>query len=70
MGRDHSVAVGVEIGGGQTTVALIDSHGHIHRHCTAKTLRGRPATATLEPYLRAIDTMLTAHKPMGYRSVA
>jgi glucokinase len=65
MGRDHSVAVGVEIGGGQTTVALIDSHGHIHRHCTAKTLRGRPATATLEPYLRAIDTMLTSAQADG-----
>lgn len=60
MSRDHTVAIGVEISGGQTTVALIDSDGHIHRCTQARTLRGRPATATLEPYLRAIDIMLTS----------
>ena len=65
MSRDHSVAVGMEIGSGQTTVALINSHGHIHQCCLAKTLRGRPATATLEPYLRAIDTMLTSAQANG-----
>src|SRR6266705_3687440 len=65
MSRDHSVAVGVEISGGQTTVALINSHGHISRRCLAKTLRGRPATATLEPYLRAIDTLLTSAQADG-----
>lgn len=55
---DRSVAVGVEIVGGQTTVALIDRHGRVHRRLQAKTLRGRPASATLEPYLRAIDSLL------------
>ncbi len=65
MSRDHSVAVGGEISGGQTTVALINSHGHIHQRRLAKTLRGRPATATLEPYLRAIDTLLTSAQADG-----
>ena len=65
MSRDHSVAIGVEIGGGQTIVALIDSNGHIHRCTQARTLRGRPATVTLEPYLRAIDTMLTSAQSDG-----
>jgi glucokinase len=58
MSKDKSVAVGIEIGGGKTAVALIDRHGQVRHRCQAKTLRGRPASATLEPYLRAIDTML------------
>ncbi len=58
MSRDRSVAVGVEIVGGWATVALVDRYGHILRRCPVKTLRGRPAYATLEPYLSAIDTML------------
>ncbi|MBE3559493.1 MAG: ROK family protein [Ktedonobacteraceae bacterium] len=58
MSRDRSVAVGVEIGAGRTAVALIDRHGRIRHRCEAKTLRGRPASATLEPYLRAIDATL------------
>ena len=59
MSRDRRVAVGIEIAGGQATVALVDRRGHIHHRCQAKTLRGRPATATLEPYLRAVDSMLS-----------
>jgi glucokinase len=65
MSRDHTVAIGVEIGGGQTIAALIDSDGHIRRSTQARTLRGRPATATLEPYLRAIDSMLTSAQSDG-----
>ena len=59
MSVAKGVAVGVEIGGGQTTVALIDQEGHVQQRCIAKTLRSRPAVATLDPYLRAIDMMLT-----------
>lgn len=59
MSRDRSVAVGLEIAGGQTTVALVDLQGHIRHRCQAKTLRGRPAVATLEPYLRAVDILLS-----------
>ncbi|GAC1615392.1 MAG: ROK family protein [Ktedonobacteraceae bacterium] len=58
MRIDRSVAVGVEIASGRATVALIDRHGRILQRCPVKTLRGRPAYATLEPYLNAIDTML------------
>ncbi|WP_338252534.1 ROK family protein [Dictyobacter halimunensis] len=58
MSVAKGVAVGMEIGGGQTTVALIDRDGGVRERCMAKTLRGRPAVATLDPYLRAIDTML------------
>src|SRR5947209_1431333 len=58
MSTDRSVAVGIEIGGNQTTIALVNRCGHILARCSAKTLRGRPVAATLEPYLRAVDTML------------
>src|SRR5436309_6722212 len=58
MSTDRSVAVGIEIGGNQTTIALVNRCGRILARCSAKTLRGRPAAATLEPYLRAVDTML------------
>jgi glucokinase len=37
---------------------LVDRHGRIRHRCYAKTLRGRPAVATLEPYLRALETAL------------
>jgi glucokinase len=58
MRIEKNGAVGVEIGGGKTTVALVDSTGHIQQRRVAKTLRGRPVAATLEPYLRAIDEIL------------
>lgn len=59
MSLDRSVAVGVEMGGSRSTAALVDRHGRVLRRCQVKTLRGRPAVATLEPYTRAIDTLLT-----------
>jgi glucokinase len=59
IAQDKSVAVGVEITGSKTTVALIDKQGWVLQRCTAKTLRGRPALATLEAYLRAVDTITT-----------
>ncbi|GAC1402264.1 MAG: ROK family protein [Ktedonobacteraceae bacterium] len=43
----------------RATVALTNRHGRILHRCQVKTLRGRPAHATLEPYLNAIDTMLS-----------
>src|SRR5437588_2532151 len=58
MSTDKSVAVGVELGGRGAIVALVDRHGRVRQRCQARTLRGRPAIATMEPYLRAIETML------------
>jgi glucokinase len=58
MGIDKSVAVGVEVTVSGATVALVDCHGRVHHRLYAKTLRGRPAAATLEPYLRCIEQML------------
>ncbi len=65
MHRDSRVAVGVEIGGGKTTVALIDHSGRVIQRAHAKTLRRRPASATLDPYVRAIDDMLTVARADG-----
>ncbi len=67
MSRDRRVAVGMEIGGGQTTVALIDERGQVRLRYQAKTLRGRPLAATLEPYLRAIETLLASAQAAGWR---
>src|SRR5690242_12222589 len=67
MGRDQRVAVGVEIGGGQAAIALIDGQGRVRQRCSAKTLRGRPATATLEPYLRTIDSLLASAQAAGWQ---
>lgn len=62
MKADKRVVLGMEIAGNRATVALIDRHGRVLQRCYAKTLWGRPATATLEPYLRAIESMLlSAH---------
>jgi glucokinase len=55
---EKRVAIGVEITRSRATVALVDCHGKIHRRFYAKTLRGRPAIATLEPYLRALEAAL------------
>lgn len=65
MSDDKEVAVGLEIGGEQATIALVGRQGHVYRRCTAKTLRGRPALATLEPYIRAIDVMLESAQTDG-----
>jgi glucokinase len=59
MRTDESVVVGIEVAGGGATVALVDCHGNVHHRLPAKTLWGRPAAATLEPYIRAIDNILT-----------
>ena len=58
MGIDESAAVGVEVAVSGATIALVDRHGRVQHRLYAKTLRGRPAAATLEPYLRCIEQML------------
>jgi len=58
MYTERGVAVSVVLGGGKATVALVDYHGQILQRAHAKTLKGRPLAATLEPYLRAVDALL------------
>ena len=55
---DKRVAIGVEITGSRATIVQVDRQGKIHHRFYAKTLRGRPAVATLEPYFRALETAL------------
>ena len=55
---DKQVAIGVEITRSRATIVLVDHHGKIHHRFYAKTLRERPASATLEPFFRAIETVL------------
>ena len=62
---DKRVAIGIEIAGGKATFALVDHHGRIRYRCYAKTLRGRPASATLEPYSRTLETVLLYAKSEG-----
>ena len=65
MSIDRNVVIGVEMASSRATVALIDRHGRILHRSLVKTLRGRPAHATLEPYFNAIDTMIAyAHAQM------
>lgn len=67
MSTDKSVAIGVELAGRGASVALVDRRGRVRHRCHAKTLHGRPANATLEPYLRAIETMLAHAEAEGLR---
>ena len=55
---DKHVAIGVEITRNRATIGLVDQHGNILHRFHVKTLRGRPATATLEPYLRTLEQAL------------
>jgi glucokinase len=55
---EKKVAIGIEITRSRSTVALVDCHGKIHHRFYAKTLRGRPTIATLEPYLHALEAAL------------
>src|SRR5271167_230448 len=65
MRTDESAVVGVAVSG--ATVALVDRHGKIHHRLHAKTLWGRPAAATLEPYLRAVERMLDYASAGGFQ---
>ena len=62
---DERVAIGMEITGSRATIVVVDCHGKIHHRLHAKTLRGRPAIATLEPYLRTLETALLYAKSKG-----
>ena len=55
---DKHVAIGVEITRNRATIGLVDQHGNILHRFHVKTLRGCPATATLEPYLRTLEQVL------------
>lgn len=55
---DKRVAISVEITRSRATIVFVDCHGKIHHRFYAKTLRGRPAVATLEPYLHTLETAL------------
>jgi len=67
MSTGKSVAVGVELAGRGTTVALVDRRGHIRQRLNAKTLIGRPAIATIEPTVRTIETMLSYALAEGFK---
>jgi len=67
MGIDESAAVGVEVAVSGATIALVDRHGRVQHRLYAKTLRGRPAAATLEPYLRCIEQMLAYASAEGFQ---
>lgn len=56
--RDHSAAISVVLGSSQATIALIERGGRVSQRLHAKMLWNRPAGATLEPCLRAIDGTL------------
>lgn len=56
---DNNVAISVEIGGSQATIALVDRAGYVRQRHYAKMLWNRPPTTTLEPCLRTIDEALT-----------
>ena len=60
------VAIGVEITGSRATIVVVDCHGMIRHRFHAKTLRGRPAIATLEPYVRTIETAFSYAKSKGF----
>ncbi len=60
------VAIGVEITGSRAAIVVVDCHGVIRHRFHAKTLRGRPAIATLEPYLRSIEVAFTYAKSKGF----
>jgi glucokinase len=63
MRTDESAVVGVEVAVSGATVALVDLHGRVHHRLHAKTLWGRPVAATLEPYLRAVESGLGISVP-------
>ncbi len=58
MSTDESVVIGVELAARGARVALVDRLGHVRQGCHARTLQGRPALATLQPYLHALEAML------------
>ena len=61
-----SVAISIEPGGRKASIALVDRQGCILQREETKTLWGRPANATLEPYVRTIETLLAFASAEGY----
>jgi glucokinase len=57
----------LEIAGGTANIALVDRNGNIRCRRPARTLWGRPALATLEPYLRSIEYALACAESEGWR---
>jgi glucokinase len=64
-GIDNRVAVSVEVGSNQATIALVDRAGRVRQRRYAKMLWNRPATTTLEPCLRAINDVLLLARAEG-----
>lgn len=56
----ESVAVSIELGNSQATIALVERSGRILQRHYAKILWHRPPRATLEPCLRALDHALAS----------
>ena len=67
MKRNKRAAIALEIAGSRATIALVDHLGRIRHRCYARTLWGRPAAATLQPYLRAVEEMLAYAHSEGFR---
>ena len=63
---ETGVALALDIAGSRSTVALVDYSGAIRYKDYAKTLWGRPAMASLEPYLRAIEQALAHARDKGW----
>ncbi|HLI07111.1 MAG TPA: ROK family protein [Ktedonobacteraceae bacterium] len=61
-----SAAISVEFGGKRAIIALVDRQSCILQRSETKTLWGRPAIPTLEPYVRAIETMFAFAVAEGY----
>ena len=64
---DKGVVVALEIAANKAAIAVVNRRGAIRQRLYAKTLWGRPALATLEPYLRAIESALAYSKGEGLR---
>lgn len=58
--NDEPVALSVELGNSQATIALVARGGRVRQRRLAKILWNRPPGATLEPCLRAIDEILAS----------
>ena len=56
------VAIGVDITGSRAAIVVVDCLGMILHRFHAKTLRGRPVIATLEPYIRTLEIAFTYAK--------
>lgn len=59
-------AISIEPGGRKASIALVDRQGRILQREETKTLWGRPAHATLEPYVRTIEMLLAFASAEGY----